>query len=142
MTTLRVRDLVGIPWKVRGTDPEDGMDCRGLVFAGMQKLGVPVRRGDLGLEIGAEDPTEEVLGYIETRATEWKPVEKALLPGWDVILTETPPDDPAPLHLSLLVDAMPRTVLTTSRGTGSILVPSGLLRRTLGVYRWKGRRRP
>jgi len=122
--------LLGIPF-LTGGRTRAGMDCLGLVAAGLRLMGIPW-----------QDPWERV-------AEAWQRGERsfhgAIPQGWAELPPETPLERGDVVlsrngagvvqHVCLVIDVA-RNLLQTSEGTGSVITPARMLRdRIVAVFR-------
>jgi len=123
--------LLGIPFRTGGRTGA-GMDCLGLVAAGLASLGIPW-----------QDPWERV--SVAWQRGE-RPIADAEPPGWDRLPGDAPLQRGdivlsrnaagVPQHVSLALG--PRDILHTTEGTGSIISRARTLRGKIeAVYRWR-----
>lgn len=124
--------LLGIPF-LTGGRTRAGIDCLGLVLAGLQVMGIPW-----------QDPWDRI-------AEAWKrgerSVQSALPEGWTELPAETPLERGDVVmsrnaagvvqHVALVIDVA-RNLLHTSEGTGSVITPARAVRgRIVAVFRWR-----
>lgn len=134
LTRVDVSDLVrgatgrGTPWAE--------LNCSALAREVLRRLGRDCPWIDCWTAGLSPAQSQEELERILARVRErWEQVPAPCEVG-DLVLSAGSGDD-FPYHLSVLVDLCPRRALTSSKGTGAVLVPPERIARILGVWRWR-----
>lgn len=124
----------GVPWVAGGTDLERGVDCKYLAWLALEACGKDVPWHAL---VGGDDLSDAAMeAFREAQAELWTEVPEPAHLG-DLVLS-TSEDGP---HLSVFIDERARRVLTTSKGTGSRILPCYALQGVTAVLRFHGGRR-
>ena len=136
IATFDYSKLIGVPWKRFGLDPEEGLDCRGVVFVVLRELRIPVPRVSIApdqMEAGEVEDAELFDAYLREADRRWEEIAKVEKLG-DILITESM-DHEGP-HVSILVDETKRLVLTSTKKTGTVARRASWAR-VLGAYRYR-----
>lgn len=116
MKVCDISDLLGIPYKANGTDPEDGVDCLWAAHAALLRIYPELKESEFPLNKAA---AMQLL--LNTEADTWSKVPFAKNLG-DVIFGESP--EP---WVAVLVDPIGRYAFTANRARGTALIYTGNL---------------
>lgn len=122
-------DLIGIPFLHGGRD-YSGLDCAGLALVVLERLGLPAPPLPANGLVDPYRAVEEQAALWERVGASW---EDAREPG-DVIVTDMTGTRSA-THLSVVVRAHPKKVLTTTKGHAVHVARRVKDSQVVGVYR-------
>ena len=134
MNSQHFSKYIGIPYKPRGRDKTDGLDCWGLIHVVLKEvfnINVP--------SYDEYDDTENwaaMAGVIRRHVTDWRKINTEFVRPGDVVLMRMRGE---PLHVGVIIG--PGQMLHILKGINSVIERhDGVMwkHRVLGIYRYGG----